>query len=438
MSAAPRRAARRKSSTRRPVGPGALLLLSWLAIALAHAVVLAMHLAHSPKMPWEQLRPFACFSIVVPVVGLWLRLAGYRGDNRLAPIALFLVGTGLTLQFRMGVFAASGGRGMLLALPLGAAALLLTLTLARNGRYRRLAQFGGLSYLAALAALAALLLFGRRFRGGLYLPGNINPSEIVKPLLIAFLAAFLSNRKADFSATQIGLPMPPARTLWRFALLWSVPLAMMLVLRDLGLIVLLNAMLVVMLYALGRKLGYLIIGGTGVLLLAVTAGRFSAHARARFEIWRDPFVDVTGKGWQILQSLTAMYAGGLWGAGIGAGTPQAVPIVASDFVYAAAAEELGLIACALLLLAYGALFLRGWDIAARVRGPFDILLAIGITASLSLQTLLNLAGVTKALPMTGIPLPFISLGGSSLAVSLAMVGLLMAISEGSGKKSKRR
>ncbi|MDD5704770.1 MAG: FtsW/RodA/SpoVE family cell cycle protein [Kiritimatiellae bacterium] len=417
-----------------PSGPGGALAMAWLAVALAHAVVLATKLANAPSLPWRQLQPLAWFTAATLLCWLWLRLSDCRGDTHLVAMALFLAGMGMAIQFRMGVFAGAGGKGVTLALPLGVGAMLVVLALARGGRYRLLPAVGWVCYLAAVAMLAAMLIFGRQYRGGVYLPGHLNPSEVVKPLLVIFLASFLSGRKADFSETQIGLPMPPARTLWLFAALWAVPVGLVLLMRDLGLLVLLNAVLTIMLYAVARKAGYLVAGGVGVVLLGMLAGWISAHARARFDVWLDPFADATGKGWQILQALSAMYAGGLWGAGIGAGTPQVVPIVASDFVYAALAEELGLIACALLLMVYGAMFLRGWRIASQAKGPFGVLLGVGLTSTLAVQTLLNVAGVTKALPMTGIPLPFISQGGSSLATSLAMIGLLVAMSEGKGGK----
>ncbi|HQA39320.1 MAG TPA: FtsW/RodA/SpoVE family cell cycle protein, partial [Kiritimatiellia bacterium] len=125
----------------------------------------------------------------------------------------------------------------------------------------------------------------------------------------------------------------------------------------------------------------------------------------------------------------AMYSGGLWGAGLGAGVPQSVPIVTSDFVYAAVAEEIGLVGCTLLLLVYATLFSRGLRAAGAAKTPFERLLCVGLTGSLAVQTILNVAGVTKALPMTGITLPLISHGGSSLITTLLIAGLLTGLSD---------
>jgi cell division protein FtsW (lipid II flippase) len=132
-----------------------------------------------------------------------------------------------------------------------------------------------------------------------------------------------------------------------------------------------------------------------------------------------------------------MYTGGLWGSGLGAGQPEAIPIAASDFVYAVLAEELGYVGCGLVLAVYLVFFYRGFRLADSLADPFSRSLATGLTAAFAMQTLFNLGGVTKALPLTGITLPFISHGGSSLVVSFAMLGMLMALSDGGGKAPAR-
>ncbi len=429
-------ARKRSKGSRSAAGPapGWLWLLIWLTVALAHLVLLATRLANAPSVPWGQLQAFGYYSGGMLLTWLVLRFHLPLADSTLVAMAYFLLGIGLSIQFRMGVFAAGGGQGVVYAVPLGMLALVAVMAAAARGRYQMLAAAGTAAYLLALAGLAAMLLLGRRYRGGIYMPGNLNPSEVVKPLLVLFLAAFLSGRKRDFAETQIGIPLPPKRTLWLFALLWALPVLLVILLRDLGLLLLLNTVVVIMLYAVARRIGYLVLGGVGVALSGLIVGAISAHARARFDVWLDPLADPMGKGWQILQGLSAMFAGGLWGAGIGAGAPQAIPIVSSDFVYAALAEELGIIACALLLLLLALISWRGWHIAAQARGPFGILLGVGLTATLTVQALLNIGGVTKAIPMTGIPLPFISQGGSSLVVALVTVGLLAVLPD----KAKRK
>ena len=155
----------------------------------------------------------------------------------------------------------------------------------------------------------------------------------------------------------------------------------------------------------------------------------TGSGRARLDAWLDPFSNATTTGWQVLQALVAYYTGGLWGVGFGAGSPNAVPIVESDFVWAVVAEELGLAGCAAALLLYGALVFGGFRIASRAKSAYASCVAAGLAACLGLQTLLNVGGVVKAIPLTGIPLPLLSHGGSSLVATLVMVGLLLAVSD---------
>jgi cell division protein FtsW (lipid II flippase) len=407
-----------------------LFLLSALAVLCACLSILGVKLSNAPLLPWQQLIPLGAYVAGVPMALLWLKLIGWKGDPGLVGAVFLLSGVGLVIQFRMGSFAQGLGNPVALApFPLGLAAFLVGVTLTGKGRGAWLAKTGWLAYLAALAVFAAMLLLGRRYRGGLYLPGHMNPSEIVKPLLVLFLAAYLSMRQKAFSETQNGIPVPPIPALLGLVFLWGIPMLLTIALKDLGLMMLLNAILIVMLFAIARSTGYLALGLAAAAAAGFGVQFLSAHAQARFDVWLNPFTDPTGKGWQILQALAAMYSGGLWGAGLGSGVPQAVPIVSSDFVYAALAEEVGLIGCGLLLMVYAVLFSRGFRAAGAAKTPFERLLCVGLTGSLAVQTLLNVAGVTKALPMTGITLPFISHGGSSLITTLLVAGLLAGLSD---------
>ena len=265
----------------------------------------------------------------------------------------------------------------------------------------------------AAALMAALLVFGRRYRGGLYLPGRINPSELVKLCLAAFLAGWMGK---------------PGRTVKGLALCAALFL-MVAASGDFGLLAQLAITVAALLWAASWYWG-----GAAFLLLAggiaLAAAYPSGHLATRFAVWRDPFGDVTGAGWQTLQGLTAILSGGLTGTGFGLGEVQTVPIVASDFVYAAVAEELGLAGCMTILALWAFVFARGICTAVRraADAPAEALLATGIVASLAVQLVLNVAGVLNALPMTGITLPLISLGGSSQATVLLMCGVLAGVS----------
>ncbi|MDD4622797.1 MAG: FtsW/RodA/SpoVE family cell cycle protein [Kiritimatiellae bacterium] len=421
----------KQNSALSPVGAvTGLFLLSALAVFFACLSILGVKLSNAPALPWEQLIPIGIYLAGIPLLLVWLKMIGWKGDAGLPGAVFLLCGMGLVVQFRMGSFAQDLERPLaLLPFPLGLAAFFVGGTVTGKGRGRWLAGTGGLAYLAAVGVFAVMLLLGRRFRGGVYMPGHMNPSEIIKPLLVIFLASYLSRRQKDFSETQVGIPVPALDSLLALIFLWALPMLFVFLLKDLGLMMLMNATLIIMLFAVSNGTGYLALG-----LAAVTAAGFgmrviSSNVRNRFDVWLNPFTDPTGKGWQTLQALCAMYSGGAWGAGLGSGVPQAVPIVTSDFIYAAMAEELGLFGCAVLMMVYAVLFSRGFRAAGATRTPFERLLCVGLTGSLAVQTLINVAGVTKALPMTGVTLPFISHGGSSLITSMLIAGLLTGLSD---------
>ncbi|MEI7945286.1 MAG: FtsW/RodA/SpoVE family cell cycle protein [bacterium] len=410
-----------------------VFLISLMALSCAVLSLLGIDAALRPStINWLPLIPLAVYAIGIPVILIWLALIHWRGDPGILGAVIVLSAMGLLIQFRMGSYNLMDLKTNIfpvLPFAIGLATFLIGVTLTSKGRGGWMQALGWGAYIAAVGVLVAMLLLGRSYRGGIYLSGNINPTEVVKPLLVFFLATHLSQRQKEFSETMSGIPVPPFFSLLGLVFLWGVPMALTILLRDLGLVVLLNTILIIMLFAVAKRMGYLAIGLAGVAAVGFGMQFLSSHAQARFDVWLNPFLDPTGKGWQILQGLTAMYSGGWWGAGLGTGSPETVPIVTSDFIYAALAEEVGLVGCAILLVIYATFFSRGFRAAGASRTPFERLLCVGLTASLAMQTLLNVAGVTKALPMTGITLPFISHGGSSLITCLLIAGLICGLSD---------
>lgn len=410
-----------------------IFLISLMALSCAVISLFGIEAFLTPgRIYWQPLLPLALYATGVPAVLIWLALNHWRGDSGILGSVIVLSAMGVLIQFRMGSYDLvdlTSNIYPLLPLALGLAAFLIGVTLTSKGRGGWMQLLGWGAYLLAIGVLVAMMVLGKQYRGGTYLSGNINPTEVVKPLLVFFLARYLSQRQQDFSETVSGIPVPPFSSFLGLVLLWGIPMGLTILLRDLGLVILLNTILIVMLFAVAKRLGYLAIGLAGVAAAGFAMQFISSHAQARFDIWLDPFVDPTGKGWQILQGLTAMYSGGWWGSGIGTGAPETVPIVTSDFVYAAFAEEVGFVGCVFLLLIYATFYSRGFRAAGSTRTPFERLLCVGLTASLAMQTLLNVAGVTKALPMTGITLPFISHGGSSLVTCLLVAGLICGLSD---------
>jgi cell division protein FtsW (lipid II flippase) len=418
----------RRAGLRQAVlGLDALLLLVFLTVLAAYACVLSVKICNAPELPWVHVAPLASFAAALALTRVVLWLTHYRGDAALVAGAWLLAGLGLVVQLRVGAYA--GGLAELAPFGLGACGFLLALVLAGKGRAGTWMRLQWPAYLIALALIGVVIVFGRRFRGGLFLPGNYNPTEMAKPLLALFLAGFLCRRQKEFSAAWLGIPAPPLSTLLALGLLWGVPMVLLMLMGDIGQAMLMGGVLMLTLYAASRRIGWLVAGTLLLAGLGLLGGYLSAHAQVRIAIWRDPFADPTGRGWQVLQGLSAMYAGGMWGCGFGSGSPGTVPIVSSDFIYAALGEEIGLAGCALVLAAFGAFCARGWRAAASAATPFALTFGAGLVACLATQALLNVAGVSKALPLTGVTLPFISHGGNSLVTSFVIAGLLAGISE---------
>lgn len=353
-------------------------------------------------------------------------------------IALFLFG--LAVQVRLGTI--GPWRGVYLDyLPMACAvaAFFIGWVLCAKGNSSRFGAVAGWgAYLGACALLLAMMVFGKRYRGGYYLPNNANPTELVKPMLVWFLSFYLCKHSKALSETQLGFPAPPWRRVLWLGIWWGVPLVLSVLLHDLGLMALLCSVLMLMLFAMSGRFGYLALAVVAVLGGSLAVQWISANAAGRFAVWLDPFSDPTGKAWQTLQALSAMYSGSWLGAGVTQGYPEMIPIVSTDFVYAAIAEELGFVGCVAVVGVYLIFFNAAFSAAAVARSPFEKLLGAGLAISLAVQTLLNIGGVVKALPMTGIPLPFLSHGGSSAAVTMLSAGMLWALARNGKPVQKRR
>jgi len=410
------------------------LLLSCLGcIALGFVLVLGSEHAAGRQLTASAVLPLLIYGLSLIGLHLALVLLQFRGDQVLTAVVACLAGFGLLAQYRMGAFAGTLGAGdpELYLIPAGFAALLITAAAGANGRYRWLAKGLWLWAGVSLVLLVVLLVTGTRFRGAVYALGFTTPTEVLKVTVILGLAAYLERHARALARWHPRFPLlPPLRALWPLLVFWVLLVGLLALQRDLGMIVILSVTLLVVLVRATGRVGYFGYGllaavGSGALLLT-----FFAHGQRRVEAWLDPFQDPTGDGWQILQGLSGMYAGGLWGEGFGNGSTEYTPIARSDFIYAVIGEELGFLGCVLVALFFLILVQRGIMIAGQARTDFGRLLAAGLTTVLAVQTLLNLGGVTKAIPLTGITLPFISHGGASLLTTFTAVGLLLAISDG--------
>ena len=401
-----------------------LFFWSFLSILVGYVLVVVRKTGKIP-FHWQDYLPLLVYLGAMLTIHLILVLLKFRGDPLLLAAVFFLAGFGMLTQFRMGTFELIiSDKLSNYAFPAGLALMLIITVLFRRGRYRILQPLAIPCLLLAAILLGAILFLGQRYRGAMFMPGYINPADLIKILLMIFLAGYFARGQKEGARAPAGFT-----SLVPLLLFWAVPMVLLLLQRDLGMLVLLNAVLLVLLVVATGRTSYLALGILGSGALGAAVFLFSAHGQARFTAWLTPFADPTGKSWQILQALSAMYSGGLWGVGLGGGSPQFIPIASSDFIYAVIGEELGYAGCGIVLVFYLVLFFRGYQIAGRITALFGRLLATGIVTTLAFQVLLNIGGVIKALPLTGITLPFISHGGSSLLTTFLGVGLLLAISE---------
>ena len=325
----------------------------------------------------------------------------------------FLCGTGLVLLLTV---SPARGERQLINYFIGLGFMLATgFAVTRIRRQGLLAMAAGA---AGLALLALPLLFGEWVFGAknwvsLPLIGNFQPSEFVKLCLVLVLAF-------SFSAHRTLPQMLPA-------LFFAAACMLLLMLqRDLGTALIYYLTTLIVFYAASGNLALTALGAAGGVLSAAAGYRMFSHVRLRVAMWRNPWSDPTGGGYQIIQALLAIGSGGLFGVGLGQGAPEKIPEFHNDFIFAVACEQLGQLFGVLLLGVYAALLLRGATLVLRAGRSFGMLLGCGVVACLGTQTLMIAAGVIKLIPLTGVTMPFLSYGGSSMVSCMGMIGILHA------------
>ena len=296
---------------------------------------------------------------------------------------------------------------------------------------RKSGNFGRWKWLfmvLALGLLLSTLVFGRTVSGAKnwiqFGPISFQPSEFAKILFIIVSAYFLSTRdKISAFLPYVG-----------FAALCIV---IQVVAKDLGSALLLGATFLILFYsATGRV--WLTLAGLGVFGAGAYASyHLFSHVCTRVEVWRDPWSNYSSSGYQIVQGLLALASGGLLGAGLGNGFPNMIPASATDYVFTVIGEEFGIIVGVMVIAFYLVFIVRGMLIAIDTDNTFDALLVFGCTAMLALQSFIIIGGVIKLIPLTGITLPFVSYGGSSLVSSLVMLGIIEGVAIKNGLRDEK-
>ncbi len=386
----------------------------------------------------------AWFAGIWAVLHLVVRTLAPYADPLLLPAVALLSGLGLTMIHRLDladeqVDGASGGDApvQLLWATVGAGLFIAVLVILRD--HRLLARFAytlalvGLVLLALPAVLPASVseVYGAKI--WIRVAGfSIQPGEFAKICLIVFFASYLVDKRdvlALASRRVMGLEIPRARDLGPVLVAWALSILVLVFERDLGSSLLLFGIFVVMLYVATERSSWLLIGLGLFAAGAFIAYQLFGHVRVRVDTWLDPFAYRDEGGYQLVQSLFGLGTGGLFGAGLGGGRPDQVPVAKSDFIAAALGEELGLFGLVALIVVYLILVERGLRTSLVVRDAFGKLLAGGLAFAVAWQLFVVLGGVTGLLPLTGLTTPFVAYGGSSLVANFGLVAILVRISD---------
>jgi len=385
------------------------------------------------------------------ISGLWLaahlvvrRWAPYA-DPLLLPAVAVLVGLGLAVIHRLdlageqvnGAATHEDAPVQLIWATLGVALFIGFLVLVRDhrtlSRYAYTLALVGLGLLAMPALLPASISEVNGAKIWIRLAGfSIQPGEFAKICLVVFFAAYLVDKRdvlALASRKVAGLELPRGRDLGPVLLAWVLSILVLVFERDLGSSLLLFGIFVVMLYIATERASWLVIGMVLFAGGAFVAYQIFGHVRDRVDVWLDPFAYANGMGYQLTQSLFGLGTGGLFGAGLGGGRPDKVPVAKSDFIASAIGEELGLFGLVAVIVIYLVLVERGLRTSLVVRDAFGKLLAAGLAFAVAWQVFVVLGGVTGLLPLTGLTTPFLAYGGSSLVANFVLVAVLVRISD---------
>lgn len=416
-----------------------MILLSALVVSSAYVVV---SVARSAKIP-ANLSVFLGAVILLSLSAhLAIRWLAPLADSVIIPLVSLLNGLGYVIIVRLDVaFSKPFAPYQAAWTAIGVFAFILTLLVLKNlrdlDRYRYL--FGLTGFILLLSPLVPKL--GLRENGALLWihigSYSFQPVEIAKLCFVIFFASYLSQNKEMLSTgtVRIGrLFFPDLRALAPVGIIWLVTMAIMGLEDDIGFALMFFVVFIAMIWIATGKYSYLVIGAI-LFVGAMFAGyHLFPQVAERMTAWRDPFKYPNTIGYQPIQAMIAMASGGLAGTGLGLGHPSFIPVANSDFIYAVIGEELGLFGTTAIASAFLILIGSGLRVAISARSDFVKLLVTGMTLTLGFQSIFIMAGIVRLLPLTGITLPFVSYGGSSLVANYILVAILIKASDEANNK----
>lgn len=411
------------------------LLVGAVFISVCGYVVVGLARRHA--LPGGAIRYGAGLGGLALLAHLAVRFRAPYADPLLLPTAVLLNGLGLVLIFRLDqdTPADHAAPTQLLWSTVGVALFTAVVVLLRD--HRMLQRYAYVCAALALVLMAAPILFPAvngakiwiRFAGL-----SLQPGEFAKVLITVFFAGYLAANRAALAHTgrrMWRLRLPTGRVLGPIVAVWLISVAVLVLERDLGTSLLFFGIFVVLLYVATGRTGWLAIGLVLAGIGAVAVGTLEPHVHSRVEDWQHPFAGIAaGKGpGQLAQSLFAFAAGGMFGTGLGQGHSYLIGFaMKSDFILATYGEELGLAGLTALFLLYALLVACGYRAAVALRDPFGSLLAVGLAALPALQVFVIAGGVMGLIPLTGMAMPFLAQGGSSVVTNWIIVALLLRIS----------
>jgi cell division protein FtsW (lipid II flippase) len=431
------------------------LLLLAMTLAAGYSATVELHLLDTLTSTFWL--PAAVLTVIFLGAHIAVRILAPYADPALLPAVALLNGIGVAFlrridlgstppEDRLDLAALSGTGGtQLIWTGLAVVGAVVLLAVVRDhrmvSRYAWTLGLVGLILMALPGLLPASI--SERNNAKLWIiigPFSIQPGEFAKLALLAFFAYYLVRKREVLSLASkriAGIDFPRGRDLGPVVVVWLLSLMVLVLQSDLGMSLMYFGMFVVTLYIATERASWLIIGlllffgGATVayFLGGLIGGPFSNYVQ-RVEIWRDPFADPHGAGYQPVQGLLGLGTGGLFGTGPGGGQPTQVPEVRNDYVFAGIGEEIGLFGLTALLMVYLVVVTRGIKVGLTVRDSFGKLLAGGLAFTLGLQVFVILGGVGGLIPLTGLTTPFLSAGGSALASNWLLTALLLRISDG--------
>jgi cell division protein FtsW (lipid II flippase) len=375
---------------------------------------------------------------------IFIRITLPHADPYMFPLVALLASFGIVMIYRIDTtLARQQAQWFVLGLALFAATIVLFRDYRKLERYR---------YIIVFASLGLLLLprlpgIGDQVNGaylGVHIPGLFvfQPAEFAKIGLVVFLASYLRDTRQVMvigARRILGVTIPPIKYFGPVVVIWGIAMLIMLVLHDVGSSLMFYAGLLAMLYVATNRLSFVVVGVAAFAIGAWYMGAHVPHIHDRVEAWLHPFSPTlyqsVGGSYQLANSIFAQAAGGMFGQGFGQAAltlpsgAALLPAPQTDMIYAVITDELGLFGAAAVLLTYLLLTARGFKTALLARDSFSTLLAVGLSAVFALQVFVIVGGVTRVIPLTGVTLPFISYGGSSIIANFVLLALLLLVSD---------